>query len=64
MKRREMLRQGLGGLPQVLPWALASTVSLGRLFGIGAGRNRPREVASFPRGNQEAEASALKKEEV
>lgn len=63
MRRREMLRQGLGGLTQVLPWALASTVSLGRLFGIGAGRNRPREVASFPRGKREAEAT-LRKEEV
>lgn len=64
MKRREMLRQGLGGLTQVLPWALAATSSFARLFGAGAGRSRPRDAASFPRGHREAETLALKKEEV
>ncbi|MHB8069329.1 MAG: hypothetical protein ACYDIC_15665 [Desulfobaccales bacterium] len=64
MKRREMLRQGLSELAQVLPWALAATGSFGRLFGAGAGRSRPRDVASFPRGHRETEAPALKKEEV
>ena len=64
MKRREMLRQGLGGLTQVLPWALAATGSFARLFGAGARRSRPRDVASFPRGQRETEALAIKKEEV
>jgi len=64
MKRREMLRQGLDGLTRILPWALATTGSLGRLFGAGAGRCRVREVPSFPRGNRETEAKMLEKEEV
>jgi len=66
VKRREMLRKSMGDLAQILPLALAATGGLGRLLSSKAGLSRPREVASFPTGNREAEGKAkgLKQEEV
>lgn len=66
VQRRDLLRAGFKNLAQILPVSLAATGGLGRLLNLGAGLSRPREVASFPTGNREADGNAqvLKKEEV